>query len=60
MSKAKGMTTGALFTIVPVVLPSNEMMQIEGIGGGLKGIYSVSSELANTLIKKRFATLKNK
>ena len=60
MSKAKGMTTGTIVKSAPVVLPSNEMVQIEGIGGGLKGIYSVSSELANTLIKKGFATLKNK
>ena len=60
MAKAKKTTTDSPVKVEPVVLPKSGLVLIEGIGGGLKGIYSVSSEAANALIKKGFATLKNK
>lgn len=52
------MTAGEVVKADPVVLPKSGKVTIIGTGGGLKGEYVVSWQLAETLIKKGSAELK--
>jgi len=58
VAKSKKMTAGEVVKADPVVLPKSGKVTIIGTGGGLKGEYVVSWQLAETLIKKGSAELK--
>ena len=52
------MASGDVIKTEPVALPKSGKVTIIGTGGGLKGEYVVSWQLAETLIKKGSAELK--
>jgi len=58
VAKSKKMTAGDVVKTDPAVLPKSGKVTIIGTGGGLKGEYVVSWQLAETLIKKGSAELK--
>jgi len=58
VAKSKKMASGDVIKTEPVALPKSGKVTIIGTGGGLKGEYVVSWQLAETLIKKGSAELK--